>query len=293
VKAKQKNYVQLAVLAIGLSCVAQANTITFNADGSTTVNGNSGSTADTVFGITTFTTTGFTEVAAGMQVDVFFSDGSHQLVDWTSNSVCDATTAAPSTSTGCGLATGTITGGTWTLTETGDPGLIAGATTSNPQTNALDPWTLTNTSTSVAITEVELIGGPFIVFDRDRATANGTDSTVGSVGTPNSGAGITWEAPSGSFTINVTYDNEVGLVTPQACQNFSPDTTFSGNTPCGDEWNNLTFSFTGTTLFEDSSLVFYQDTDEVGLPEPTTIALVGIGVLALVGGRKRLLRRAK
>jgi len=96
----------------------------------------------------------------GMQVTVNFVGGGTSAGTWATN-VTGCTQAAD-----CGNATGTIGNGNWTLTESGNTGSVTDI--HNPDRTALNPWTLTNTSTDHAIASVVLNGIPsHKVFDRD------------------------------------------------------------------------------------------------------------------------------
>ncbi len=222
----------------------------------------------------------------------------------------------------CGEATGAISGGTWTLLEVADTG--AQGNPNLPETTAVNAWTLTNTSTTTAITSVVINGNLTtatagvtnnscfgttlpgncvngIVFDRDLASNTTTTSTPtesdGQSGTPNGLGGITYTEKTssevgGPYTVGVTYSNIVALAWPVnvGCGGaaFSGNSTVSG---CGDEWATLGFSFTGGNAFEATGATaaqwaFFQDTDTAVAPEPLTMALTGLGLLALAGVRK-------
>jgi len=194
----------------------------------------------------------------------------------------------------------------------GNPGGVTDPT--NPEATAAFPWTLTNTSRDTPITSVVLHGDlsnscfvsnsnlsgciDGIIFDRDRATANGTDS-IGSPtadeGTPGGSYGVTYRfsSESGShspFTVNVTYSDIVALQNATVCNGA----TYAASNPtigCGDAWATLTFTFSGNTFQatggNSSVWSFFQDTDAAVVPEPLTMGLMGAGLLALAALRKR------
>jgi hypothetical protein len=193
----------------------------------------------------------------GMQVTVNFVGGGTSAGTWATN-VTGCTQAAD-----CGNATGTIGNGNWTLTESGNTGSVTDI--HNPDRTALNPWTLTNTSTDHAIASVVLNGIPsHKIFDRDL-------HSDGQVGTPGSAYGIdyTFHSESGAnapFTATVTY---AGLVTLDGPNQPGQGSMFSSRdtaTGVGDLWSQLTFAFTGGGSFMATSASnavwsFFQDTD--------------------------------
>jgi len=225
-----------------LSFNAHATTVTTAADGA--------GAPDNVFSLTGFTVTGATMASLGLQVEVFFADNTNSgLVNWIAN--CG---------TNCGQASGSVSGGgSWTLTQTGD----TGAAITDPDTTALNAWTLTNTSSVTAITSVVLLGNFSLVFDRDLHTG-------GSTGTPGSSFGIDYtKAFESGFTntgvVTAQYDNK-GVVTSAsaACLGFGT----TENVGCGDIWGKVSFSFATTTFIgapgNSAVWAFFQDTDTVG-----------------------------
>src|SRR5262249_54014365 len=149
---------------------------------------------DSVYSITGFTTTGAQMVGTGLlTVTVFFSDGSNSgAIAWT-NGTNPVTSADCSQAINCGLATGAAGNGGWVLQQVGDTGA---ANASSPNTTAVNPWVLWNTSTNLAIDHIVLNGNFGIVFDRD-------NFTNGQVGTPSS-----------NFGIDYTFNSESGADSP-------------------------------------------------------------------------------
>ena len=264
----------VVLVALGLAGVANGNTVIVGAD----VN----NPPDLVSSISNFKVDGADMAALGLNVVVHFSNGTNSgPIAWTA--ICGAS---------CGQATGVAGNGTWTLTETGDTGSVSDLF--NPDTSGINAWTLTNTSTNLAITSVDLLGGNNLIFDRDNHLTNPTDSVQ--LGTPGSSLGIDYSFSSESganspFTVTVTYSNIVTLAgAAQACQGagYAGKDTSTG---CGDVWGNLTFAFTAGGPFlnvgaANAVWAFFQDTDTPA-PEPLTMGLTGIGLLALAVYRKR------
>jgi hypothetical protein len=247
-----------------------------------------------VFGATTFTTTGAT--MTGLQVTVNFEGGGSSTGFFATGCGDD-----------CGSATGSAGSGTWTLAQTGNTGQVTSAT--NIDGTPLNYWTLTNT-TGLTITSVDLLGGEVfgnVIFDRNRADFD-TPIPAPSiqVGTPGSSFGITFQttssnakpADSGDYTVTVTYRNIVQFHSGVACQGaaFTGRDTSSPSGGCGDAWQGVSFAFTGGPAFNGTVgtptvFHFYQDTDEIGVPEPLTFGLMGAGLAAIALLRKRQISR--
>jgi len=239
-----------------------------------------------VFGFSTFAVTGAD--MNGMLVKVTFDDNSTSITTWSN------------TSATAGAASGAVTGGgTWSLSENGNTGLVAGPTIDGTAEN---PWTLINTSTVHAITSIQLTGGILfngnVVFDRNLSVV-GTPLVGIQEGTPGSSFGVTFSntgspnppADSGNFTATATYSNIVTLLgASQACNGagFSTKNTATG---CGDAWQSITIAFSGTSFIANGGTAaqfsFFQDTDVVGVPEPVTFGLVGLGLLGVAAFRRR------
>jgi hypothetical protein len=243
-------YLPNCLLALLVACSAvpaHASTVLFAADVNTPV-----LSAKSVIGANT----GGAEMV-GMQVTVNFVGGGSTAGAWATN-VSGCTQAAD-----CGTANGTIGNGSWTLTETGNTGSVTNV--ANPDGTALNPWTLTSTSTDHAIASVVLNGIPAQkVFDRDLHTG-------GQVGTPGSAYGIdyTFHSESGAdapYTVTVTY---AGLVTLDGPNQQGQGAAFSSKGTAagvGDLWSQLTFAFTSggsfmATAAGNAVWSFFQDTD--------------------------------
>jgi len=251
---------------------ALANTVNIGADGS-------GAT-DSIFGLSpTLTGAGMANL---LTVTVYFAGGGSSSALWASG--CGAL---------CGSATGSIGNGSWTLTQAGDTGAVTN--TNSPDTTANNPWTLTSSSSTVAIASVSLSGivnpSSGLVFDRDL-------SSGGQAGTPGSNFGIdyTFKSESGGhnpYTVNVVYDNQAAIA-GAVCSGIGT------TSPCGDVWGRIDFAFSGTNTFiatttsAPTTWMFFQDTDLVIAPEPTTIAITGLGLGTLIlACRRRALSRTR
>jgi len=266
IKTKHRRLSALLGL-LALAGVAQATTVNINA--------NVNAPEDPVYSLTSFVANGFS-MGGILFVTVHFSDGS---------SSGSTVWVGTNSGTGAGHATGTAGTGTWTLSETGDTGLVGNP--NNPDGTAVNPWTLTNTSTTLAITSVVLTGGSALVFDRD-------NSTGGQEGTPGSALGIDYTKSSeanfvNTGTVAVTYSSIATIAGPAggaSCNGafYAGKNDGVGN-GCGDEWGVLTFAFSGNQFITTGSSVatwaFFQDTDLVGAPEPLSLGLMGVGLLGI------------
>ena len=289
--AMKNRFLMASALFMLHSTVTQGSTVFFTAD-------NPG-TPLTVFGVNSNLTPGSAMV--GLLATVNFSNSTSVTVPFAAT--CGAN---------CGQATGAIPSGggaTWTLAQTSNTGSVSNA--SSPETTALNFWTLTNTSTTIGISSISLVGGPAngnVVFDRDRVTALGA-ATGGQIGSPNSDFGVTFSTTStnpfpadtgaaSSYAVTVTYSNIVTFISPQACTGaaFNANNVVTG---CGDLWQTVTFSFATPTTFvgavgTNATLHFFQDTDQIepgAIPEPLTLGLVSSGLLAIAVRRYQLAKR--
>jgi len=228
-------------------------------------------------------------MAGVLSVTVFYTGGGSDTVIWATN--IGACTAAAF----CGQASHTVTGGAWTLTELFNTGSVSDLT--HPDTTPVNAWTLTNSSQSVGIASVVLNGvvdsSHGVVFDRDFFGAPPGVSSGGQEGTPGGAGGLDFTfASEGSghapYTVTVQYSNLVTVLnTAQGCNgaNWSQGGVNTATTGCGDSWGTLSFTF-GNSFISTSATptfyAFYQDTDLVTAPEPTTSLLAG-GALLILG----------
>jgi hypothetical protein len=149
---KLKRGVQVLTLALSVTCIAQANTVNIIAPGANT---------ESVYSVSGFVANGAT-MAGLLEVTVNFVGGGSSSAFWMAD--CGPL---------CGEAQNAIGNGVWKLTETDDTGHITGIV---PDTTADHPWTLSSTSTNVAISSVVLSTFGTMVFDRD-LNSNGQEGT--------------------------------------------------------------------------------------------------------------------
>jgi len=193
---------------------------------------------------------------AGMTVTAFFTGNTaSETVVWQD---------AGGTS---GQAVGTAGQG-WSLAQAGD--------------TFLNEWTLIYNGGNGLLTGLSIDG-----FGDEEVLGTVFDRTFGfEFGTDNSFLGrdfdLTGEEP---FDILVTYSGAVGV---------------AGDAPVGDVFRNLELKFvigpqSDTGSVQDAGLdgdtirtiSYLQDTDEVIIPEPASLALIGLGALAVLKPRRR------
>jgi hypothetical protein len=149
-----------------------------------------------------------------------------------------------------GPGAGGVTGTGWSLTESGD-------------TFNVNAWTIDFGPNQGQIISIALAGGPFTLFDR----------TAPAPGTPGSANGRDFDTGADGV-IHVTYIDPVAII---------PDAAV------GDVYHNMLIEWIdGTGPRQGFS--FSQDADNdvrLTTPEPTTLALLGIGALGLALSRRR------
>jgi hypothetical protein len=163
----------------------------------------------------------------------------------------------------------------WAATAPGAGGASSSAWSLTQSGDTFDSnWTLTNIDQDFIDYVLIDAGAGDTVFDRDWSPFPGTDGSANGRTFTVSGTNL-WD-------IEVTYIDQVAL---------------TGDAPVGDLYRSMKIDFVGDALFDaGSALNFLADTDNLKIsgditpdpvPEPSTMLLIGLGLVGLAGLRRR------
>jgi hypothetical protein len=247
----KKRYMILGVLgavAMLSSGAAQASTVVFNTPLSVGAN-----TVDSIAGWDTH----YTDMA-GMAVTVGFSDGSSETVAWDSSGGAYGKGWSLDSNS---PASSTYSGGYWNFAVLGSIGV-----------NSI----LLDGFNNNVLFDVHPFDNSIYSSDLSPLNAPGPESQ-GTAGSLWGQALITdiWGATT-------TYGGQIGVT-------YLGEVALTGAPAVGDLYGSMLITFDSYAFGSKDTFKFYQDTDTITapVPEPATMALFGMGLVGILGGRLR------